>query len=726
MVFLWTVLPLLLLHWWMWRRSRKVLYFQLALDLCLAVVIGPALIRGGDLNPVRCLQRNAPFTDYRWSESTEYQPTQSDLVLQFHPWWEAARKQLLEGRLPLIAEDIGGGLPLLANGQTGLWAPVMLPVWVLGAERGTTVMAWWKIECAGLGAFLFLSSWRLRWRAAALGALAYAGSAYQVAWLLVPLAWVTATLPWLWWLVVSALKRRAGRHLVVITGVACGWLLGCGLHPETAVIVIGSAFMAGLILHPRRWTRVVAAAALMVVIALVMAWPTVGYINASARTEVTRNQHPNREGPPLLWKGLAARQLLVPAINGHPGRGDWRAPFQHAPAATGIGGLALALLVAGRVRRRHRRLLWAALGCLGVAAVLFYRVPPIDWLLVRLPPFDRMTLPRFAALVPWGLAVWAALAADGVLRGLRRWWGWVAAPVGLTILVVLSRPLQLESADHALVLLTVAAAAAAPVLISRPGLAVFAVAAELALYAIGINPVAASTDRLPRTEVVERLRTFQAAEGGRVMGLGGVLPANLAGRYDIPDLRAYDPLRPAPLARLFSTLGAADPVLGGAVRRAPAGLCGWWSVRFLIAREDASVPGWDRIWYDRSGSLWSNPRWLPEMGVVGRTVVGGWGLIAADAVNFENTAVLPEGEDAVVGAESVGLEVLEIRGDRARAKVECEGPCLVTLARPWAPGWKAAVDGATAEIVRANLAGLGVVVPAGMHDVEFTYHPWGW
>ncbi len=726
MVFLWTVVPLLVLHVWMWRRSPRALHFQLALDLCLAVIVGPALVRGGDLNPVRCLERNAPFTDYRWSEATQYQPTQSDLVLQFHPWWDAARRQMLEGRLPLIADEIGGGLPLLANGQTGLWAPVMLPVWALGAERGTTVMALWKIECAGLGAFLFLSSWRLRWRAAALGALAYAGGAYQVAWLLVPLAWVTAALPWIWWLVISALRRRSGRRLVVVSGAACGWLLGCGLHPETAVIVIGSAFMAGLILHPGRWARIVAAAAVMFVIALVMAWPTVGYINASARTEVNRDQHPNRQGPPLLWKGLAARQLLVPAINGHPGRGDWRAPFQHAPAATGIGGLAVALLFAGRVRRRHRRLLWAAIGCLGAAAILFYRVPPIDWLLVRLPPFDRMTLARFAALVPWGLAVWAALAADGILRGRRRQWGWMVAPAGSLVLALLSRPMQLGAADHALVLLTVAAAAAAPVLISRPGLAAFAVAAELALYAIGINPVASAADRLPSAEVVERLISFQQAEGGRVMGLGGVFPANLAGRYGMEDLRAYDPLRPAPLARLFSTLGAADPVLGGAVRRAPAGLCGWWSVRFLMAPKEASVPGWTRIWRGRGGSLWKNPGWLPEMGVVGRTVFGDWDLLTDGTVDFATTAVLPEGGYVAVGASSPGLEIIDIQGDRARARVECDGPCLVTLARPWAPGWRTTIDGAAAALERANLAGLGVVVPAGGHEVEFTYHPWRW
>ena len=132
---LWTLVPLAVLHAWMWRRRRALLGFQLVLDIVLVVVLGPALLTGGDLNPVRCLERNRPFTDHEWAQSTQFQPTQSDLVLQFHPWWAAAREQLLAGRLPLVADSIGGGLPLFANGQTGIWAPVMAPASI---SRNTT------------------------------------------------------------------------------------------------------------------------------------------------------------------------------------------------------------------------------------------------------------------------------------------------------------------------------------------------------------------------------------------------------------------------------------------------------------------------------------------------------------------------------------------------------------------------------------------------------------
>ena len=724
---LWTAVPLLALHLWMWRRSRSLLRFQLLLDVLLVVVLGPALLRGADLNPVRCLERNRPFTEYRWSEITGFQPTQSDLVLQFHPWWEAAREQLLAGRLPLIADEIGGGLPLLAGGQTGLWAPVMLPVWVLGPERGTTVMALWKLELAGLGAFLLLAwRFRLRWAAAAVGGIAYAGGAYQVAWLLVPLSWVTAALPWLWWLALVAVRRRSRWPLVVGLGLAGGWLLGCGLHPETAAVAFGSALLAGLVLHPRRFPRLLAAAALATVVAAALAWPTVGYIGASSRLHLTREQRPNLEPVPEGWRALALRQAVLPAVNGHPGRGDWRAPFPHAPAATGVGGAALALLAAGAVRRRHRRLAWAAAACLALGVILYLRVPPLDALLVRLPPLDRMTLPRFAALLPWGLALIAALSVDGALRGRLRALRWRLLPAAaLAAAALASSPWQLAAADGVLVLLSVAAAAAVPFLLRRPTVLLSVLAVELAAYAVGINPVAAAADRLPQPPLVERLRALQAAEGGRIIGIDGVLPANLAGRYGLGDLRAYDPLRPLPFARFLGALGQVDPVLGGPLRQAPPRLCGAWSVRFLIAGGETVAAGWEEVWRGSGGSLWRNPAWQPELRVVGRTVAGGWDLLLSETVDFATTAVVPEGTPPVA-ADRAGIAVAALEGARLGARVDCDGPCLVVAARPWAPGWRAFVDGAERPVVLANLAGLGVVVPAGAHEVALRYHPWRW
>jgi hypothetical protein len=78
----------------------------------------------------------------------------------------------------------------------------------------------------------------------------------------------------------------------------------------------------------------------------------------------------------------------------------------------------------------------------------------------------------------------------------------------------------------------------------------------------------------------------------------------------------------------------------------------------------------------------------------------------------------------VVAAEAVELDLISFAGPRREAAVRCDGPCLLVAATPWAPGWRVHVDGRQKALLRADLAALGVVVPAGEHRVVLTYNPW--
>lgn len=726
----WTLLPLALLHLWQFFRNRRVVRFQLLLDIVLVAVVGPALIVGGDLNPIRCIQNVPPFESVKWSATSTLQPTQSDLVFQFHPWWAETRALILAEELPLIQSGVGAGLPLLANGQTGLWAPMMLPVWLHGPERGTTIMALWKIELAGLGAFLFfLLGLRLRWAASALGGVAWAGTPYLVGWLLVPLAWSVAALPWIWWAAWWLTRRRTPHWGAVAVGAGCGWLMGAGLHPETAAIVCGSGLLAALLLNPRRWWRPLVAGAAAGLVSLAVAWPTIGYIQASSRNEIVGGGAANREGLPTSIKEDLARQIAVPACMGHPARRDWRPSYPHAPGAAGVGGVVLALLAAGRIRRQYRRCAEAAGISLALGLILLIRIPPLDALLVRVPPLDHMTVPRFGVLIPWGFVVLAALSFDGALRGRVR-----SVPIRLVPAILISAvalwaaPWKLDPRDLGLVAFAVIAAFSVALLRPRRAL-VLAAVAELALLAIGINPVAAAADRLPRPELLDRLVELEAAAPARVIGIDGALRPNLASRYGLRDLRAADPLRPLPFVRLMGVLGEPPTVLGGPLRRAPAGLCGAWGVGWAVTPPGAELARWRREYGDRDGVIWSNPLLLPEVRVVGRTVAEPNDsqvlLRAAAAMDFATEALVAPGAPSA-SATSTTVDVDGRTPSSLRASVACDGPCLLVLAQPWAPGWRAMVDGEPTRLVLANVAGLGVPVPAGRHSVELDYHPWQW
>jgi hypothetical protein len=729
-LFAWTLLPLLILHLWLFRRKPSVFRFQLLLDGVLAVTIGPALVVGGDLNPVKTIKGTDPFRHVEWSASTGFQPTQGDLVYQFHPWWDETGRQLRRFELPRTQPGVGGGLPLLANGQTGLWAPVMLPVWLHGPERGTTIMALWKIELAGLGAFLFLFRvLKTRWSAAAAGGIGWAGTPYLVGWLLVPLAWSVAALPWLWWAAWWAGSRRARVLGIVSVGALFGWLMGSGLHPETSAIVCGSALILTICLHPRRWWRALAIVVVGGVVALTLSWPTVGYIVSSSRAAIGDHGEANRERLPWMIQRDLARQIVGPASMGHPGRGDWRPDYPHAPGAAGVGGVILALLLSGRVARRNRGIAVAAGISTAVGLVLLLRIPPFDSILVRIPPIDQMTVPRFGVLIPWGLIVLATLAFDGVLRGRTRSLMPRLLPALLVAaFAVWAAPWNLRPVDFALVTLSL-------VMVTVVGTGRFSrfvpvlAMVELALLAIGINPVASAEDRLPRPPLVERLAELETANPTRIAGVGRIFPANLASRYGFRDLRASDPLRPASFAHLMGVLGEPATILGGPLKRLPAGLCGAWGVGLAVAPPGRELPGWEPVYDDRDGGIWSNPLVLPEVRVVGRTYVEPDDpltlLEVAEVLDFASTALVAA-DAPPVAADAVELELWRRTPTVIEASVECDGPCLVIVAQPWALGWRATVDDEPAPIVRTNIAGLGAVSPRGRHAVRFEYRPWLW
>ena len=505
----------------------------------------------------------------------DYQPTQGDLVYQFHPWWEETGRQLRRGELPRIQPGVGGGLPLMANGQTGLWAPVMLPVWLHGPERGTTIMAFWKIELAGLGAFLlFFNVLRLRWAAAAVGGVAWAGTPYLVAWLLVPLAWATAMLP------CGVVGRVVGRA-PPSADLGCrrgGRLLrladGFGASPGD----LGTSSAVRRCSRPSVSTRdggggssVVAGVA--GVVALALSWPTVGYIAASSRGPTSApTARPTARachgrfsvisgGRSWCRQRWAIRDVATGAPNTRtlPGRpGSVGRCWRCSRAVASGGGTA-----EWRWRPAPRRSSgWSF-------SFVFHRSTRCS---CRIPPARSDDGPAIRRTDPVGID-------RPRCAGLRRR---PAGPSRARLRYVSSRRFWLRlspsSPHHGRSTYSISCSWGSrsrwPWLwvCNFERLVPLLVGVELALLAVGINPVASASDRLPRPPLLERLIALEAGNPCRIMGIDGSLMPNIASRYGLRDLRASDPLRPLPFARLMGVFGEPPTILGGPLRRAPVGL----------------------------------------------------------------------------------------------------------------------------------------------------------
>ncbi len=709
------------------RRRRGALAFQLALDVALLLLPGRILLSGAHLGPGMAGAQpwGAPVT-------VAGSPEQSDLPLQFGVWWEEVRRLAREGQPPWISDRIGGGAPLFAAGQSGLPFPLQLPVWLLGASDGTDVMAVWKLEAAALGGFLLLFRFGVRPAAAAVGSLAFAFGLYSLSWLVVPLAWIVAATPWAWRALVGTLRGRGSEaaFLAVLLGVLAGW----SVHPESAAFLWLAVGVGGVVLAWGRWRRLrrlLAPFACALAVAAIGALPTIATIAGSSRSAAVL-AGPIYPGEGVDWSMRAHTMALAltPWRDGSPVDGSWIWPFPAAAVAVSVGAAAVALAVGARPRRRHARLALAlaTIGCL--AGIMVWQIPGPAHLLARMAVIGLLNWSRAGFLLGFAVAGLAGLACDAWLRRPGRT-GLVAAAAAVQLALILllvtssvpgssARSWRAAGAPAVLALLAPAGAA-----LGGWPVAATVLAEEVAQ---GWDVLPASRSASGVSPIAVALRRGIDEDGGRILGLGDALPANLAARWGASDLRSHDPVRPIDLARLHRALGAVGSDLPGPITRPWAGLAGAWGVRWLVAPSEGLhgqiSASWSEVYHGEDGRLYRNSRALPVIRVASRTVdppgraaEGAW-----EGIDFAETAVVDE-RLPVNGTGS--LVVLSNRPSSVAVQVRVSGDVLVVLHVPRAPGWRASVDGLPSRIVTADLAAMGVVVQAGVHEVRWEYRPPG-
>jgi hypothetical protein len=724
-VAVWIVVPIALIHLAL-RRHRALLLFQLFVDVAIVALPGRVLLIGAHLGP------GAPGAEpWGGPRLVAGSPEQGDLPLQFEVWWSEVNRLVAGGEPPWISDRIGGGAPLYANGQTGVPFPLQLPVWVLGPVRGSDVMAVWKLELAALGGFLLLGRLGTRPAAAAVGALAYASGLYSLSWLVVPLAWVVAATPWSFWLLLGALRgrRRDAAGLGLLLGVLAGW----SVHPESATFLWLAVAGGGVLLARGRWRRVrrlIVPLACSLAVAGVGAVPTLAAVHDSSKYAALAAT-PSYPEAWVTWplRGRMMALAVVPWRDGHPADGTWPWPFANAAVAISVGAAALALAGAAWPRRRHARLAGVLTAMAVLAACLIWRLPGAADALARFPVLGLLSWSRAGFLLGFALAVLAGLATDAWLRHPHRM---RLAAVSLAVqAVVLALALTAPSRGPASRIWAAAWVPAGVAALAGPGavaggwpLAVL-VLAESLLQGRGLLPASTSA---PATTIAERLGTEARREPGRVIGLDGALPPNLAARSGFADLRDNDPMRPRALTELHGLLGSAGSDLPAPVTTPWSRLLGSWGVRWLLvppgASPAATQAGWRAVYEGGDGALLENPHWLPVVRVVSGTAVVPSRLTGREleGVDFAGRAT---STIALPGGGRGTLVLMERRPWRIRARIQAEGDVVAVLHVPRAPGWRAWRDGTPVAIHTVDVAAMAVSVPQGTHDVRWEYRPPG-
>jgi hypothetical protein len=179
-------------------RERLTRYWPfLVLALLPLLPLWRSVLLGQTLGPWDQIRHFAPYggpaPDKGWDV------LQADACLQFYGWRDLVFKAWGSGHLPIWNHYQLGGAPLLANSQSGAFYPLHILVGLLHLPTGPaiTLLAWFHLAWAGIGAFLLAR----RLGASDVGALVAGGgfalSGFLVSW--TALASVPTTCAWIPW-----------------------------------------------------------------------------------------------------------------------------------------------------------------------------------------------------------------------------------------------------------------------------------------------------------------------------------------------------------------------------------------------------------------------------------------------------------------------------------------------------------------------------------------------
>jgi hypothetical protein len=182
----------------------------------------------------------------------------------------------------------------------------------------------------------------------------------------------------------------------------------------------------------------------------------------------------------------------------------------------------------------------------------------------------------------------------------------------------------------------------------------------------------------------------------------------------LPDQRQFSPLFPSYRSKLADLLGLRFIATGAPVENIDRSLEG--GELPLIARTS-------------DGYIYENPGAMPRVSFATAAMPADFARMVHDGtwpdVDLSRTVLLQTVSPAsTISARRPGtVRIGDYRNTRVTLEVDSPEGGWAVLNDPWHPWWFADIDGAAADILRANVLFRAVAVPPGRHKVHFAFRP---
>jgi len=683
-------------------------------------------------------------------------------------WLRFAVSSVREGRPPLWNPYLFSGQPLVANPQAALFYP---PTWLtllMPVTRGLSLIAVLHLWLGGVGLYGWLRAEGASRVGALFGAVVFTFSGYfsvrvRVGHIgvITTQAWLPVSL-WAYRRVVAHPSSRGAWRLAILGGLPVGLSILAGHSASFVYVALGLAAYA-LFYAWRAWRTSRSVRATLLPLAWLGALLLVGVAVAAVQLVPTLEYsiHTTRQGVPsydfaarFSWPPGYLLTLLAPDFFGEPiHTGYWGDGVHHEFIFyVGILPLLLALLGLGR-RRQLTGFLFAlglgglllALGSYGALHPLFYRFVPIFQMMRAPARAGFLFTLACAALSGLTLTALQALDEEGRARLLRPLTGppvlvVAGGAAGLILLDFVMFAWGRETnpaagrlwhqANEVAIFLLFFLLSAGLLTAWRNGSSRGAAsqASHFVWLALGLALLDLWTYGSSTVEVVavpERAGWRVVAQAVDDPQSTRVLPWGLNDveqsggmAFGVRSVFGYDPLvlqryqafidsRPDPRARTYDLLNA-----GYVIALAP-----------LEFPDDPDAP---RLLVQEAGAwVYERPNALPRAWVATevRVMEPAAILTRIHEPDFDpRTTVLVE-ESLACGTDGTAGTVEILRDDGNRIEARVRGGGVLVLSEMDYPGWRAAVDGQSVPLVRADYLLRALCVPPGDHQVVLWYDP---
>ena len=683
------------------------------------------------------------------------------------PNWILGKRAFLDGRLPLINDNIFGGVPHLGNPQTGVLSPLRWLSYLFDPTRGLNMLAASHLLILGFGmVFLARRLGMSRLAATSVGIVAVLCGASTTKSIQVEQIMVIAWLPWVLAFIRMVIAHPTRRTYIGLLSIAISMAILSG-HPQMTyeLALTSGVFAVGLLIgsHPR-WRSLASLGAAVAASALTCALQLVAALAATGDSFFSEGRELGTlQNGALILKARSSLQAIFGTV--FAGRSDvFAGTFESITYLGVVAVLMAATAIAVALRHRDTRT-WALplvlVAIIGLVWSLGPRTPVFRVAFHLLPGFDQARVSsRWLIVVSLIVALFVGHAVDLVRQSINRLTLRIMlGTAGIIMILVVSTPIQsgdtktkiawLVSGGLVLVAFRLSLGGATSTRERVARVLVLLLAIEMLLLDrssvvhdvvsdVAIEDmIAADTDYLASTDGFTLALTD---DGGPPTYLVPALRPNANAMFDISSIDGYDggvqvTRRWGMSLRRFSETPAYDfPLRNALPDRLDAERLARLGVRHVVldVADDPTrlVPEWiGPVANDDRFTVWENPAWLGAAWVYWSSdIVEGEpaDALRTNFAEFQNTAIVDR-SSAILRCESacqpLGVSIDTIDPEHVRVEVDLDRTGLVVLPRQALDGWRVSVDGEHHAVLNVDGLYMGVVVPEGRHVIEWRYRP---